>query len=70
MNTLNINAIALAVSFAFSAGAMAQSLSKDEYKAGKDKIAAEYKVAKEQCDTYAGNAKDACVNEAKTRFGK
>jgi len=34
------------------------------------KIDAEYKVAKEKCDTLAGNAKDVCVNEAKVRFGK
>lgn len=39
MNKLNINVIALAVSLAFSAGAMAQSMLKNDYKAGKDKIA-------------------------------
>lgn len=65
MNTLNINAIALAVSFAFSAGAMAQSLSKDEYKAGKDKIAAEYKVAKAGCASLSGNPNDICMAGAK-----
>ena len=65
MNKLNINVIALAVSLAFSAGAMAQSLSKSDYKAGKDKIAAEYKLAKAGCASLSGNRNDICVAEAK-----
>jgi hypothetical protein len=65
VNTLNINVIALAVSLAFSAGAMAQSLSKNDYKAGQDKIAAEYKLAKAGCASLSGNPKDICVAEAK-----
>ncbi|NDZ13590.1 hypothetical protein C7T35_28710 [Variovorax sp. WS11] len=35
------------------------------YKADRDKIAAEYKAAKAQCDTMKGNAKDVCTEEAK-----
>lgn len=31
---------------------------------------AEYKVAAEKCDTFSGDAKDACIKDAKTRFGK
>ena len=31
---------------------------------------AEYKAAKERCDTYAGDAKDRCVADAKARYGK
>ena len=31
---------------------------------------AEYKAAKERCDTYAGDAKDKCVADAKARYGK
>jgi hypothetical protein len=65
MNTFNLNVIALAVGLAFSAGAMAQNLSKDDYKAGKDKIAAEYKMAKANCASLSGNPKDICVAEAK-----
>ena len=65
MKTLNINVIALAVSLAFSAGAMAQSMSKNDYKAGKDKITAEYKLAKAGCASLSGNPKDICVAEAK-----
>jgi hypothetical protein len=50
-NTLNINAIALALSLTFSAGAMAQGQD-----ATADKLEAEYKMAKEKCDTYSGSA--------------
>jgi hypothetical protein len=35
-----------------------------------DKIEAEYKVAREKCDAFAGAAKDNCVSAAKTQFGK
>lgn len=31
---------------------------------------ARYKVAIEQCDAFSGDAKDRCVKDAKTRFGK
>lgn len=65
VNTLNIHAIALAVSLAFSTAATAQSVSKDDYKAGKDKIAAEYKLAKASCDSLSGNPNDICMAGAK-----
>ena len=67
VNTIKINAIALAVSLVFSAGAMAQTLSKGDYKAGKDKISAEYKLAKTNCSPLSGNAHDICKAEAKGR---
>jgi hypothetical protein len=35
-----------------------------------DKRDAEYKVAVEKCDSLAGDAKSACVRDAKARFGK
>jgi len=38
--------------------------------ASTDKREAEYKVAIEKCDALAGSAKDACVSNAKARFGK
>ena len=31
---------------------------------------AEYKAAKERCDTYSGDAKDKCVADLKARYGK
>jgi len=66
MNKLNITAIAAALAFAFGNGAMAaQGMSKDEYQAAKDKIAANYKSAKARCESLTANAKDVCVAEAK-----
>ena len=65
MKTRNLNVIALAVGLMFSAGAMAQSMSKDDYKAGKDKITAEYKLAKASCASLSGNPKDICMAGAK-----
>ena len=38
--------------------------------ASQDKRDADYKVAVEKCDGLAGDAKDACVRDAKMRFGK
>lgn len=38
--------------------------------AGTDKRDAEFKVAIEKCDALAGNAKDACVSNAKVKYGK
>ena len=65
MNTLNINAITLALGLAFSAGAMAEGMTKADYTAAKDKIAAEYKTAKAACSSMSGNAGDICEVEAK-----
>ena len=31
---------------------------------------ADYVVAKEKCDAFAGDAKGSCLSEAKARFGK
>ncbi len=65
MKKLHFKVIVLAVSLAFSAGAMAQNMSKTEYQASKDKISAEYKAAREACASLAGNPKDVCVAQAK-----
>lgn len=65
MKKLSINALVMAISLAFSAQAMAQAMSKDDYKAAKDKISAEYKSGKAACGALSGNAKDICVLEAK-----
>lgn len=35
-----------------------------------DKLDADYTVARERCDTYAGGARDHCLDQAKIRFGK
>jgi len=65
VNTLSLDAIALAVSFTFSAGAMAQSFSKNDYLAGRDRITAESNLAKARCASLSGNANDICMAEAK-----
>lgn len=41
-----------------------------KHDAMQDKRDADYKVAIEKCDSLAGGAKDACVHDAKARFGK
>lgn len=65
MNKLIMTTIAAAVALAFSTGAMAAStMSKDEYTADKNKIAAELKAAKASCGSQKANAKDICIAEA------
>ena len=60
-------AAALAFGFAGSAFAAdnATGMSKDQYKAEKDKIEAQYKTDKKSCDGMNGNAKDVCKADAK-----
>ena len=65
MNKPYITAILAIASFSFSAGVMAQNMSKSEYKAAEKNIVAEYKAAKVNCGSFAGNAKDICIAEAK-----
>ena len=49
-----------------SAGAFAaDTMSREAYKAEKDRIEAEYKAAKEKCDKLSGNAEDVCQVQAK-----
>lgn len=38
--------------------------------AASEKRAAQYQVAKEKCDTFSGNAKENCLNQAKMQFEK
>jgi hypothetical protein len=47
--------------------AQAALTSKDDYKANKTRINAEYKAEKAACSSMSGNAKDICVEEAKAR---
>lgn len=65
MKTLNINILLLALGMTLNAGAMAEGISKPDYKAGKDKIALEYKAGKANCAPLAGNLNDICVAGAK-----
>lgn len=67
MNKQKVNLIALAIGLSFGVGAMAQGITKDDYKAGKDQIAVDYKAAKVGCESLSGNANDICLVEAKGR---
>ena len=60
-----MNTMALAISLAFSAGAMAQVMSKTELKMAQDTITAGFKSASATCAPLKGNAKDICMAEAK-----
>ena len=64
MKTVHLKLLALAVGFAFGGAAVAQSMPKDDYQAGKDRIAAESKAAKAACTSLFGNARDVCEAEA------
>ena len=46
-------------------GADTKGMSRDAYKADKDKIESQYKVDKDHCGSMSGNAKDVCQKEAK-----
>ena len=65
MNKINSSAILLAICLGYSVGAVAQSMSRGEYKAEEKNIKAAYNSAKDQCGSLAGNAKDICKEEAK-----
>jgi hypothetical protein len=45
--------------------ANAAAISKADYSAGKTRIGAAYKADQAACDSFAANAKDVCVEEAK-----
>jgi len=47
------------------AAAQAAPLTKDEYKAEKSRIEADYDAARDGCKSLSGNAKDVCVEQAK-----
>jgi hypothetical protein len=65
VKAIQIKLIALAIGLAFSAGATAQSMSKNDYNAAKAGIEAQTKSAIASCASLSGNAKDICVVEAK-----
>jgi len=57
-------AVLVAAMMALASSHAADKLSKDEYKAEKAKIEANYKTDKAACDGQQGNAKDVCEKEA------
>ena len=50
--------------------ASAEKMAETRREAAEEKREAEYKVALEKCDALAGAAKDTCVQNAKSRYGK
>jgi hypothetical protein len=64
MNAFNIRLITVAIALTLSAGAMAQIMSRNQYKVGKNAIAVDYKTAKASCESLSGNAKDICQADA------
>jgi len=65
MTKSTITALAAAVSMAFSAAAIANTMTKSEYKSAAENITAGYLSAKAACDPFVANAKDICLVEAK-----
>jgi hypothetical protein len=59
--------LAVALAFGFAGGAGA-AMNKDEYKAQKSRIEANYSAAKERCDPLKDNAQDICKAEAKGQY--
>jgi hypothetical protein len=66
MKNIKITAIAaaLGLGLTISAGAMAQNMTKEQFKAGLDGIAADYKGAVAACGSLSANAKDICRADA------
>lgn len=67
MKNFKISVIVLAIGLAFSANAMAENMSKTQYKSHVKSIKSEYKIDKAGCDSSTSNAKDICVAEAKAK---
>lgn len=65
MNTLKMSALTMALGLVFSMSAMAENMTKDQYKLQETKINAEYKYAKVRCESLAGNAEEICDAEEK-----
>lgn len=59
--------LALAVAASCATGAMAQALSKAEYRAKEATIESDYKTASSACDVFSAQAKRTCSADAKGR---
>ena len=56
---------AFAIAVLLAAGGAYAAMDKTEYAAAKDRISATYKADRSACDSFSGNAKDICVEQAK-----
>lgn len=64
MSKFTSTAIAVAIGLTFSVGAMAQSISKKDFKTSMHSIETEHKSDKTNCKSLSGNANDICMAEA------
>jgi hypothetical protein len=65
MNFFSSKMFGVVIGLALGAGAMAQSMSRDQFNAGKRVIATDYKSAMATCESGSGKAKDICQAEAR-----
>ena len=65
MSKFTKTTIAVAISLTFSAGAMAQTISKKDFKNSMGSIETQYKSDKTSCESLSGNANDVCMAKAK-----
>ncbi len=62
-----LKATLLAATLLALSPSQAGTMGKADYQAGKDRIAADYKADSAACASFAANAKDICVQEAKAK---
>lgn len=67
MEKFHTLAISAVITLALGTGVVAESMSKDDYKAARDRIETTYRADKRRCDSMSGNAKDVCNAEAAGR---
>lgn len=67
MNKFKLTALSAALCFGLSTAAIADNISKADYKAAKNEIASKYKTEKTACKAMTANAKDICIEEANGR---
>jgi len=64
-HTTLLSLLVWATAASLSPSAQAQSLSKTDYKAEKDKISATYRTDRAACNSEKGHAKDICIAQAR-----
>lgn len=67
MEKFHTVAISAVITLALGTGVVAENMSKDDYKAARDRIETTYRADKRRCDSMSGNAKDVCNAEASGR---
>jgi hypothetical protein len=65
--TLTLKTSCLIVALLVWPAAQAATLGRDDYKAGKTRISADYQIDKKACSALTDNAKDVCIEQAKAK---